>query len=124
MIFSHVDGGEDPKQRDVDPFEVLLALCRVLGVDYDIRFHAGKWSCKLTPILDWPGDFYGGAGSQGGRRKWIVCNASTKLEALQDTIPMLFSSLHRSCTAWREIAKTHPDFVKWFTKDEERAHHT
>lgn len=120
MIFCHVDGGEDPKLRERDPFEALLALCRVCGIDYDIREHEGRWSCKLTPILDWPGDFYGGAGRQGGRRSWGSCNHENKLDALQSVIPMLFSSLHRCCTAWREIAKSHPGYRDWFQKDESR----
>jgi len=122
MIFCHVDGGEEPKLRDTDPFEALLALCRVMGFDYDIRQSpSGKWACTLTPILDWPGDFYGGAGSQGGRRKWTTINCESKLEALDHTIPMVVSSLYRSCTAWREIAKSHPEYVDWFKKDSERA---
>lgn len=120
MIFCHVDGGEDPTKRDSDPFEALLAMCRVCGIDYDIREHNGKWSCKLTPILDWPGDFYGGAGSQGGRRSWGTCNCLSKLDALNNTLPMLFSSLHRSCTAWREIAKSHPEYKGWFERDSQR----
>lgn len=117
MIFCRVDGGDDPTKRDTDPFEALLAMCRVFGIDYDIREHDGRWSCKLTPILDWPADFYGGAGSQGGRRSFTGCGCKSKLDALNFTLPMVFSSLYRSCTAWREIAKTHPDYLEWFKRE-------
>jgi hypothetical protein len=121
MMFCHVDGGENPEDRDKDPFEALLAICRVCGLDYDIRqSESGKWACTLTTILDWPADFFGGVGSQGGRRKFCACNCGSKLEALNSTLPMVFSSLHKSCTAWREIAKTHPDHLQWFVRDSEK----
>jgi hypothetical protein len=119
MLFCHVDGGDDPTKRDTDPFEALLALCRVLGIDYDIRQNpdTGNWSCKLTPILDWPADFFGGAGSQGGRRSFTGVGCKSKLDAVNFVLPMVIGSMHRSCMAWREIAKTHPEYVKWFERD-------
>lgn len=114
-MYGKVDGGSNPANRTIDPFECLLGLCRVIGLYYEVGKHetTGHWWATVSSH-DWPADFYGGARTQTKRRKYSVCGSESKLDALFSAITMAIGSLHHNCDVWRGIVEQMPEYASWF----------
>jgi hypothetical protein len=113
--------GRDNKTYDpLDPIDVTLGLCRMLGLYYEIKrsiYGENKWTISLS-IYDWPADFYSKTPPMSMTRMTtvlIVVGSSEDqiLHHIHCCISSAFGSLRDSCSHWRRIAGSHPDYKCW-----------
>lgn len=129
--YGEVDGPRPEITTEIlrtDPFESLLGMCRMCGLHYKVRqWHYATdtsrewWSATLTSVGHWPGDFYGGAGTQTGKRSWSCVAATNRLDALSTAFRMCFDDLRQNCTAWRQAVVDHTDLRSWFVESANRS---
>jgi hypothetical protein len=114
-----------PDDRERDPFECLLALCRVMGLRYDVwpaEHLVGKWVVSVEAARGWPADFFGGSAPRhrGQKGKYAVVGSATPLDGLSTAISMAFSDLWRNCEQWRSIVRdSAPAYRGWFVSPDE-----
>lgn len=108
------------KKVDDDPFEMLLGICRVLGLRYEIKEGLGglglqgPWQATLTTTDNWPADFFGGLHPKNrGKRTYTVLGSATPLDALRGAFYQAMQDLRRNCEMWRNIVRQQV-YPEWF----------
>jgi hypothetical protein len=121
-MYGHVDDSNPrgAKDREVDGFEALLALARVLGFTYEVRKYGLKgWTIKLE-LKASPGDFYKAGLSprplEGSTRAWSTVSHLSRYEGLHETLCMALRDTQESAEAWRKVVSGLPEYEGWFIK--------
>ena len=117
-MYGHVDGPRPESKATAiktDPFESVLAMCRVMGLHYRIVTHEGKWICSVGS-KNYPGDFWGCNGDR--TRIFTVVNCDDRLSGLISAISMAWNTMRGSCDHWRDMVSHSKEYSGWFRVDE------
>lgn len=94
-------------QRDTDALECLFALCRIMGLRYEIT----KWNDKYQVGISWsswPTDFFVPQKREG---KYVIVGATNPVDALRSAISGAVNELRRNGEAYQN------GFKEYWKKD-------